>query len=249
MYFFKKRQQKSSVLQTLDKLPSHIGIILDGNGRWAQRRGLARPAGHTSGASTFKTIVRYCSDIGIKYLTAYAFSTENWSRPQDEVTALMSLLQSYLEEAIKDFKNDSIIVKFIGDTTRLNSKLRQLIREAEDGSKSRVGMILNIALNYGSRNEIVYAVKNIAKKVINGEIGTDKINEALIAENLYTAGQPDPDFIIRTGGEFRLSNFLLWQSAYAEYIISDKLWPDFKPSDIDECILEFSKRSRRFGGI
>ena len=215
MAFFSKKKDEQIEVTDLN-LPSHIGIIMDGNGRWAKKRGLPRKAGHRQGAKTFRTITRYCSDIGIKYLTVYAFSTENWKRPQEEVDALMSLFKSYLNEALEDFKDDSIVVKFIGDKSGFNDELRELMIENEESSKDRDGMVLNIAMNYGSRDEIVRAVRNISEDVRNGKISSDDITENLFSNYLYTAGQPDPDLIIRPSGEYRISNFLLWQSAYTE---------------------------------
>lgn len=230
-------------------LPKHIGIIMDGNGRWAKKRGLPRSAGHTAGAKNFRTITRYCSDIGVKYLTVYAFSTENWKRPSDEVSALMKLFKQYLEEALTDFKDDSIVVRFIGDTTAFSPDLQDLIRRTQEESAHRTGMVLNIAMNYGSRDEIVRATKLIAEKVRTGEISSDEIDEDMISSHLYTCGQPDPDLIIRPSGEYRISNFMLWQAAYTEFIIRDKLWPDFSTDDLDEALSEFSNRNRRFGGV
>ena len=227
MAFFSKKKDEQIEVTDLN-LPSHIGIIMDGNGRWAKKRGLPRKAGHRQGAKTFRTITRYCSDIGIKYLTVYAFSTENWKRPQEEVDALMSLFKSYLNEALEDFKDDSIVVKFIGDKSGFNDELRELMIENEESSKDRDGMVLNIAMNYGSRDEIVRAVRNISEDVRNGKISSDDITENLFSNYLYTAGQPDPDLIIRPSGEYRISNFLLWQSAYTEFVIMNKLWPDFQ---------------------
>ncbi len=230
-------------------LPKHVGIIMDGNGRWAKKRGLPRSAGHTIGAAVFKTITRYCSSIGIQYLTVYAFSTENWKRPQDEVGALMKLFRQYLEDALRDFLNENIKVRFIGDTTAFPSELQKLIAETEQVSEKRTGMVLNIAMNYGGRAEITCAVKQLAEDVKNGTLEPEKIDEDAIAQKLYTAGQPDPDLIIRPSGENRISNFLLWQSAYSEYIIMDILWPDFKPKDLDRALDEYASRNRRFGGV
>ncbi len=230
-------------------LPAHIGIIMDGNGRWAKKRGLPRRAGHSAGAKTFRKITRYCSDIGIKYLTVYAFSTENWKRPEEEVNSLMKLFKSYLEEALEDFKDDSIVVKFIGDKSRFSPELRALMEENEESSKSRDGMVLNIAMNYGSRDELVRAVKNISADVQIGKLDLNNIDEQLVSDYLYTSGQPDPDLIIRPSGEHRISNFMLWQSAYAEFVIMNKLWPDFEKSDLDEALKIYSSRSRRYGGV
>jgi undecaprenyl diphosphate synthase len=230
-------------------LPKHIGIIMDGNGRWAKKRGLPRSAGHTAGAAVFKNIVRYSSSIGIQYLTIYAFSTENWKRPKDEINALIRLFQQYLEEALRDFLNENIKVCFIGDTSAFPEKLQNLIDRTEKVSANKTGMVLNIALNYGGRAEITRAVRLLAQDVKNGKIAPEQIDDAAIESRLYTAGQPDPDLIIRPSGEHRISNFLLWQSAYSEYIIMDILWPDFKPKDLDRAIEEYANRNRRFGGI
>ena len=246
-----KSQKDSGELTDISQieLPKHVGIIMDGNGRWAKKRGLPRSAGHKAGANNFRTITRYCSDIGIKYLTVYAFSTENWKRPADEVSALMSLFKSYLNEALTDFKDDSIVVKFIGDKSGFSKELQELIRENEEESASRDGMVLNIAMNYGSRAEITMAVKNIAQKVKSGELSVEDITEQTISDNLYTAFQPDPDLVIRPSGEYRISNFLLWQSAYTEYVIMDKLWPDFTKEDMNRALMEFANRNRRYGGV
>jgi undecaprenyl diphosphate synthase len=230
-------------------LPKHIGIIMDGNGRWAKKRGLPRSAGHTAGASVFKTITRYCSSIGVQYLTVYAFSTENWKRPKDEVGALIKIFKQYLEDALRDFLNENIKVRFIGDTTAFPQELQKLISETEEVSLNRTGMVLNIAMNYGGRAEITHAVKLLIQDVKDGVLEPDQIDEDSIAQKLYTAGQPNPDLIIRPSGENRISNFLLWQSAYAEYIMMDILWPDFKPKDLDRALDEYASRNRRFGGI
>jgi undecaprenyl diphosphate synthase len=246
MNIFRKKE-KYSIDNII--LPEHIGVIMDGNGRWAKKRGLPRSAGHSAGANNFRKIVRYCSDIGIKYLTMYAFSTENWKRPEDEVEALMKLFKKYLEEAIRDFKDDTIKLRFIGDTTAFNEDIQRLMKDAVEGSKNRDGMVLNLAMNYGGRDELVRATRLIAEKVKSGEISPEEINEQLISNNIYTAGQPDPDLIIRPSGEYRTSNFLLWQSAYSEYVIMDKLWPDFTFDDMNFALVEYAKRNRRFGGV
>lgn len=247
MALFSKKKTKEQA--EIKNLPAHIGIIMDGNGRWAKKRALPRSMGHSAGAQTFRKIARYCSDIGIKHLTVYAFSTENWRRPEDEVNALMKLFEEYLNEALRDFKDDTIVVKFLGDRTAFSPKLQSLINENEEESKDRDGMVLNIAMNYGGRDELVTATKVIAERVKNGEISVDDISAELISDTIYTKGQPDPDLIIRPSGEFRISNFLLWQSAYAEYYISDKLWPDFSTDDLDKAIAEYSTRNRRYGGV
>ena len=230
-------------------LPKHVGIIMDGNGRWAKLRGLPRKAGHREGAQTFRTITRYCSQVGIRYLTGYAFSTENWKRPEDEVGALMGLFKSYLKEALEDFQDDDIVVRFIGDKSGFSPELQALMTENEESSKNRDGMVLNIAMNYGSRDEIVRAVRQISEEVRSGALRPEDVSEQLISDRLYTAGQPDPDLIIRPSGEYRISNFMLWQAAYTEFVIMNKLWPDFTKADLDEALRIYSQRNRRYGGV
>lgn len=247
MPFFKKKKNLEPVSSLI--LPKHIGIIMDGNGRWAKKRGLPRSAGHRAGAKTFRKITRYCSDIGIEYLTVYAFSTENWKRPGEEVSALMDLFESYLREALEDFKDDSIVVRFIGDKAPFSETLQALMTENETLSKTRGGMVLNIAMNYGSRDEIVRAVRHIAQEVKEGKLSLEEISADTVGAALYTGGQPDPDLIIRPSGEYRISNFLLWQSAYAEFVIMNKLWPDFSTADLDEALRVYAHRNRRFGGV
>ena len=229
-------------------MPRHIAIMMDGNGRWANKRHLPRSSGHITGASTFKTIARHGNKIGLEYMTVYAFSTENWKRPKEEVDNIMSLLRDYLRDA-KNFKDENIKVKFIGDLAPLDDDIKALIKDAEDESKDATGMHLNIALNYGGRDEILHAVKSVAEDIKNGSISPEELDEAKFSDYMYTAGQPDPDFIIRPSGEYRLSNYLIWQSAYAEFWFSDILWPDFKPSDLDKAIEDYRKRNRRFGGV
>lgn len=248
MALFKKKQPQELSIENII-LPEHVGIIMDGNGRWAKKRGLPRSAGHTAGAQTFRKIARYCSDIGIKYLTVYAFSTENWRRPSDEVDALMRLFKDYLQEAIRDFKDDSIVLRFIGDRSAFSPELLSLMKENEEESCNRDGMVLNIAMNYGGRAELVTAIREMANEVKEGSLEPDAVTEELVSQHLYTKGQPDPDLIIRPSGENRTSNFLLWQSAYAEYVIMDVLWPDFTKEDMNRALIEFAKRNRRFGGV
>ncbi len=231
------------------KLPEHVGIIMDGNGRWAKKRGLPRTAGHKAGAETFRRISRYCSDIGIKYLTLYAFSTENWSRPQEEVDTLMRYFKEYLEEALRDFADDTIALRFIGDISRFSPELRELMIKNQTFSAAHEGMVLNLAMNYGGRDELVHAFRDISDKLLSGELKKEDITESLISDHLYTKGIPDPDLIIRPSGEHRTSNFLLWQSAYSEYYIDDVLWPDYTAEHLNRALLEYSKRSRRFGGV
>ena len=236
--FFKKKKKFERVL------PRHIAIIMDGNGRWAKKRSLPRSAGHSAGSKNFKTIARYCNKIGLEYLTVYAFSTENWKRPKEEVDNIMNILRDYLRDA-KNFKDENIRVKFIGNISQLDEDIRELIDDAERESANATGLRLNIALNYGGRDEITNAVREIVKE----KIPYDEITEETVSDHLYTVGQPDPDFIIRPSGEYRLSNYLIWQAAYAEYWFSDVLWPDFGPKDLERAIDDYNHRSRRFGGI
>ena len=231
------------------KLPVHLGIIMDGNGRWAKRRGLLYVYLFAAGAANFKKITLYCASIGIRYLTVYAFSTENWTRPAEEVSALMVLFRQYLDEALRDFREDEIAVRFLGDVSAFPKKLQELIRETEEISVGRTGMVLNIAMNYGGRAELTHAFRTLAQKVKDGSLAPEDVTEDTISSALYTAGQPDPDLIIRPSGEHRTSNFLLWQSAYAEYVVMDILWPDFRPEDLNAALWEYANRSRRFGGV
>ncbi len=231
----------------LDYIPEHIAVIMDGNGRWAKKRALPRSAGHKAGAQNFKKITMYASKIGIKYFTVYAFSTENWKRPNEEVNTLLVLFKQYLEDAINDFTHENIKVNFIGDSSAFPSELQELIERVREGSKDKTGMTLNLAMNYGGRAEILNAVNIIHSKKISGE--NIEFNEETINKYLYTSNQPDPDIIIRPSGEMRLSNFLLWQCAYSEFIYFDILWPDFKESDLDSAIDIFKRRNRRFGGV
>jgi undecaprenyl diphosphate synthase len=240
---FRKNKNKAERI-----LPKHIAIIMDGNGRWAKKRSLPRTAGHAAGAKTFKDIARYANNIGIKYLTVYTFSTENWKRPKEEVDNIMNILRDYLKDT-KNFKHENIKLEFIGNIDVLPEDIKELIKQAEEDSKDATGMHLNMALNYGGRDELTFAIKNICQRVKNGEIEPEDIDEQMVSDNLYTKGQPDPDFIIRPSGEYRLSNYLIWQSAYAEFWFSDVLWPDFKPKHLDQAIDDFCKRNRRFGGV
>lgn len=235
-------KKKKAPPVTVDDRLRHIAFIMDGNGRWAQKRGMPREYGHVQGAATFKKIVRYCGDIGIKIVTVYAFSTENWARPQNEVDAIMKLLSDYIEMARREMAEHNIRYRFIGDQSvfpaELLAKIEGLERESQDN-----GLLLNIALNYGARKELAAAFSKLAAQ------GKTDISEADIAGQLYTAHCPDPDLIVRTGGEIRLSNFLLWQAAYAELYFTDVLWPDLTPADIDAAVRVFYSRKRRYGGI
>ncbi len=235
--------------QTGGMLPEHIGIIMDGNGRWAQKRGLPRSAGHKQGARTFREIVRYCRSIGIRYLTVYAFSTENWKRPQSEIDAIMNLLRDYLDELERHSDEEQGVLRFIGDMAPLAEDLRQRIADVQDRTAGRKGITVNIALNYGGRHEIVHAVQQAVSLARQGTLTPEAVDEALVDSLMYTAGQPPVDLIIRPSGEQRISNFLLWQGAYAEFVFMDVLWPDCTPGNLDRAIAEFQRRSRRFGGI
>lgn len=237
---FKKTEQKI--------LPKHIAIIMDGNGRWAKKRALPRSVGHSAGAKNFKTIARYCNSIGIRYLTVYAFSTENWNRPAAEVEALMNLLRDYLRD-VTNFTKENIVLRFIGDRFGLPQDIQQLMQNAEELSKNATGLVLNLAINYGGRNEIIRAVQKAAKQVQSGALLPGQLTEQYLSNLLDTAGQPDPDLIIRPSGELRLSNFLTWQSAYAELWFSDVLWPDFKPRHLEKALQSYAERNRRFGGV
>ena len=228
-------------------LPEHIGIILDGNGRWAKKRGLPRNAGHKKGAEVFENISRCCRDLGIKYLTVYAFSTENWKRPKEEVEGIMNLMRSYLKGMAKA-KNEHIAVRFIGDREPFDEDLLELMEEAENADVGEIITTVQIALNYGGRDEIVHSVKEIAKKIASGKLSPEDITEETVSKNLYSK-TPECDLIIRPSGEERLSNFLLWESAYSEFVFMDVLWPDFTKEHLEEALEEYSKRNRRFGGV
>ncbi len=229
-------------------IPKHIGIIMDGNGRWAKKRLLPRNMGHKKGAEVFQDITRYCNELGLESVTFYAFSTENWKRPAEEVNGIMGLLKEYLIKAF-DYEKENNRVIFLGDKSAFSGELLELMLDIEEKTKDRTGMTLNIALNYGARNEIVHAAKAIAQQVKEGLIDIEDITEELFSNNLYTKGQPDPDFILRPSGEMRISNFLLWQIAYSEFVYKDVLWPDFTRADLDKAITEFNRRNRRFGGV
>ncbi len=230
-------------------LPRHIGIIMDGNGRWAKNKGLPRSKGHVKGAEVFKEITTYCRDIGIKYLTVYAFSTENWSRPKLEVDFLINLFKKQLSKALKDFSHENIKVNFLGDILAFPPSLVSLINDAKKTTENNTGMVLNIALNYGGRSEILNAANALVKEILAGNLDKSKVTIESFENYLYTHGQPNPDIIIRTSGEFRISNFLIWQSAYSEYFFVKTLWPDFTKEDLNDIITKYSKRNRRFGGI
>ena len=230
-----------------ENLPTHIAIIMDGNRRWAKSKGVPVALGHKEGAKTLEKIVRYAKKVGIKYITVYAFSTENWKRSQEEVSALMNLMLNYLESYSKRADSENIKVNILGSRQGLSEKMQDLIEKCMERTKNNTGITFNIALNYGGRDEIVKAVKNIAQKVKEDEINIEDITEQTISDNLYTKNQPDPDLLIRTSGEIRLSNFLPWQLVYTEFVFVDKNWPDFNEKDLDEAIEIYQKRNRKFG--
>ncbi len=228
--------------------PAHVGVIMDGNGRWAKKRGLPRKFGHREGAKNFRSITKHAKAVGIDYITFYAFSTENWKRPKDEVDAIMDLFEKYLDE-VEDFIEENIRIRFIGDRTVLKPSLQAKMRHTEETSKDFDAMTLVLAINYGGRDEICHSVKTLAEQVKRGELDPQDITEDMIERNLYTEEIPPLDLVIRPSGEQRLSNFMIWQAAYAEFYYTNILWPDFKNSDFDRAILDFCERNRRFGGI
>ena len=229
-------------------VPRHIAIILDGNGRWAKKRGLPRTAGHMAGAETFRRIATYCRSIGVEYLTVYAFSTENWKRPEEEVGTIMKLLWRYLDEAIRTMEKDHIRMKVFGELARLSPQLREMVDRTDEISQHYQGFQANICLNYGGRDEIIHAARRYARDYAEGK-ADGELSEEQFGNYLYSAGIPDPDLLIRPGGEMRISNFLLWQCAYAEFYFTDVLWPDFTPEELDKAIAEFNRRDRRYGGV
>ena len=249
MALFKKKQAGEAELD-LSRLPKHIGIIMDGNGRWAKKRGLPRTAGHAAGAETFRTIAYYCRDLGIPYLTVYAFSTENWKRPAEEVSAIMDLLRKYLLEALEKMQKDGFRIRFLGDISALPEELRDLCLETvEVGNQVDAKYQINVCLNYGGRDEIIRAAKAWAKDVAEGRVLAEDLNEEAFSRYLDSRGIPDPDLIIRPSGELRLSNFLPWQGAYSEFYFTDELWPDFDAKVLDKALVSYQSRQRRFGGV
>ena len=237
-------------MQVQKNLPRHIAVIMDGNGRWAKKRGLPRTEGHKQGAEVFRKICQYASDIGIEYLTFYAFSTENWKRSEQEVAAIMDLLRHYLaemEERENENKEGGYRIRFLGAREGMPPDIAHLMDEVEERSRDKTRMFVNLCVNYGGRAEIVHAARALAERVKTGALQPEDITEQLLSESLYTAGQPDPDLLIRPSGEFRLSNFLIWQSAYTEFYYDDVLWPDFTPQDLDRAIKAYQNRDRRFG--
>lgn len=231
------------------KIPRHVAVIMDGNGRWAEKNKVTRLSGHNQGMYTMKEIIKRADVLGIQYLTVYAFSTENWKRPKDEVDALMKLLRRYLKDCIKRSTKNNMCVRVLGDITPLEEDLKQSILELEEISKNNTGLHFQVALNYGSRDEMLRAIRNVAKEAKEGDLDPEQITEELFASQLDTRGIPDPDLLIRTSGEERLSNFLLWQLAYTEFYFTDVLWPDFNKKELEKAIAYYNKRDRRFGGV
>ena len=230
-----------------EAMPKHIALIMDGNRRWAKAQGKPASFGYKAGAKTLEKIVRYANKIGLEYITVYAFSTENWKRAEDEVKALMMLLQNYLDDYSKRADTENIKVKILGDISALSEGMQKSIKNCMERTKNNTGVTFNIALNYGGRDELLRAIKKIATEVKDGKLELEQITEETVSNNLYTQGQPDPDLLIRTSGELRLSNFLPWQLVYSEFLFIDKNWPDFEEEDLDNAILEYQKRTRKFG--
>lgn len=229
--------------------PRHVAIIMDGNGRWAQKRGLPRTAGHAAGSETFRRIATYCKNIGIEYLTVYAFSTENWKRSADEVSAIMALFEKYLREAIEEMERDHIRLKILGELSRISPELRALIARTDEISTHYTGFQANVCINYGGRDEIVRAARRFAEECVRGARTPNELSEALFSDYLDTCGIPDPELVIRPSGEVRTSNFLPWQTAYSEFYFTEVLWPDFDETELDKAIAAYHKRDRRFGGV
>jgi len=248
MAFFKGKEKEMPQVD-LSRLPRHIAIIMDGNGRWAKKRGMPRTAGHAAGAETFRSIATYCKEIGLDYLTVYAFSTENWKRPEEEVSAIMGLLKKYLLEAIGQMERDRVKMEFFGDLSPLTPELRELCERTREISRHYDGCQVNICLNYGGRDELMRAAKAYAMDCLEGKADANHLTAEQFGGYLFSAGVPDPDLVIRPSGELRLSNFLLWQSAYSEFHYTDVLWPDFSKEELHRAIAAYQNRDRRFGGV
>ncbi|MEN8906911.1 MAG: isoprenyl transferase [Clostridiales bacterium] len=252
MYLSKIFNRNKNILNKINEfenLPNHVGIIMDGNGRWAKKRNLPRSLGHRAGSKNLKKVVRIFKDYGVKFLTVYAFSTENWTRPKKEVDGLMELLLEYLKNAEEELGSDNVRIRVIGNISKLSDELQYEIKRVEKITKSNDGIDLIIAINYGSKFEILNSVNKIIKDIDNGSLDKDKITEKDISDRLYTVNIPDPDLLIRTSGELRISNFLLWQGAYSEMWFTDVYWPDFNKKEIDEALSQYNNRKRRFGGV
>lgn len=249
IFKFKKDTIKEKMQLDMERIPAHIAIIMDGNGRWAKQRKLPRTMGHRAGMKNIKMMVEESSNLGVKYLTLYAFSTENWKRTKEEVGALMDLVVEFINKEFEELHRNNVKLNSIGDISKLPEKSKAAVEDAMYKTRNNTGLTLNIALNYGGRDEIVKGVKEIAKEVLEGKLQIDNIDDKIISDHLYTSGMPDPDIIIRPSGELRLSNYLLWQSAYSEFWFSNINWPDFTKEDLRRAISDFQKRDRRFGGV
>ena len=251
MWFKPWKQNKANPLDQIDRdrLPRHIAIIMDGNGRWAQKRALPRSMGHRAGVEALRKIVKTCSKLGIEVLTVYAFSTENWKRPKDEVGVLMTLLTEYLRKELQELHQNNVVIRTMGRINDLPREAQHELEHAMGSTRKNTGLILNLALNYGGRSEIINAVRELSQDVLNGKQRIEEIDEERFGKALFTSGLPDPDLLIRTSGEMRLSNFLLWQLAYTEIVVVEELWPDFEQNALIETIKAYQKRDRRFGGI
>ncbi len=249
IFKFKKDAIKEKIQLDMERIPAHIAIIMDGNGRWAKQRKLPRTMGHRAGMKNIKMMVEESSNLGVKYLTLYAFSTENWKRTKEEVGALMDLVVEFINKEFEELHRNNVKLNSIGDISKLPEKSKAAVEDAMYKTRNNTGLTLNIALNYGGRDEIVKGVKEIAKEVLEGKLQIDNIDDKIISDHLYTSGMPDPDIIIRPSGELRLSNYLLWQSAYSEFWFSNINWPDFTKEDLRRAIGDFQKRDRRFGGV
>ena len=249
IFKFKKHIIKEKIQLDMERIPAHIAIIMDGNGRWAKQRKLPRTMGHRAGMKNIKMMVEESSNLGVKYLTLYAFSTENWKRPAEEVGALMDLVVEFINKEFEELHRNNVRLNSIGDISKLPEKSKAAIEDAKYKTRNNTGLTLNIALNYGGRDEIVRGVKEIAEEVLEGKLKVDSIDDKVISDHLYTSGMPDPDIIIRPSGELRISNYLLWQSAYSEFWFSNINWPDFTKEDLRRAISDFQNRDRRFGGV
>ena len=246
MAFWKKIQKQAI---NPDRIPCHVAAIMDGNGRWAKQRGLPRTAGHSVGSESFRRAAEYLAGLGVQHFTVYAFSTENWKRPEEEVQAIMGLLEKYLREAIRDLAAKNIRLRFFGDLAPISAEIKELIAKTDEISSHNTGMTVNICLNYGGRDEIVRSVRKLAARSVAGVLDPDAITEADISAGLDSADIPDPDLVIRPGGELRISNFLLWQCAYSEFYFTDTFWPDMDEKELEKAILSYQSRNRRFGGV
>lgn len=249
--FFRFRKKEHNDIGELDynNMPQHVAIIMDGNGRWAKQRNMPRTMGHKAGVETIRRIVKEADRLGIKYITLYAFSTENWKRPKDEVNALMKLLVQYLKSEVTELHKNEVVLRVLGDITALQEECKKEIEESIELTKNNTGLVLNVAFNYGGRDEIIRAVKNIVSDVESGKVNKENINQDLFSQYLYTKDSPDPDLIIRPSGEQRISNFLLWQCAYSEFWYSNVNWPDFSENDLQQAIYDYQNRDRRYGGV